>query len=165
MRYIINWLETKNPDWKLATLTNEAGIKYEDVSINRTNKKGEVFPMFDSLLNGGTVEGEYWETPDKSKKYLFPPRAQKSSPRASQGFTGGSKMMAEKAKNIEKAQERKSESIAYFNSVNSAIAMLNTRPVQIKLENGRELTEEIVAWRDWFLDQYEKWNNEPNQPF
>lgn len=164
MKFSIKWLETKGPDWKVATIVNEAGIEYEDVSINRTNKKGEVFPEFDSLLNGGTVQGEYWETPDKTKKYLFPPRVDKPAQRT---FGGGQvkAMMKEKQEGIKESMDRKEHSIMESSSMRDAVslAIAEFESYQDKLRGsggsgtgggGSDLEFLIKKWRKFLLDNW-----------
>lgn len=51
------------------------------------------------------------------------------------------------------AQYRKSRSIAFFNSTNSAINLL--APIISSL-NDFEIKDKIVEWRDWFLAEYDK---------
>ncbi len=154
MKYTIEWLETKSPEWKVATLTNEGGMKFENVSINKTKKgTGEVFPNFDSLMTGSIVHGEYWETPDKSKKYLFPPKPQNASPRASGGFTGGnaSKLMKEKQENIEASQDRKEHSIKESSSIRDSVQLALA---EFNADSTVNLEERIGYWRKFLLDNW-----------
>lgn len=71
------------------------------------------------------------------------------------GFGGAGVKVAQerKAEMIKEAQERKTESIAYFNSVNSAIAILSVQ----KPSNVEETKKILAYWRDWFLDEYRKY--------
>lgn len=161
MKYKVEWLEVKNPEWYMCTLTSESGETKNDVSINKTNKKGEAFPNFDQIKAGSEIEGEFWPSAS-GKCYLFPPKP-KYNPVAPYRASGGvSKLMDKKAENIKEAQERKSESIAYFNSVNSAIALLtdnHTNP-QMSEEQSRRF---IIEWRDWFLSEYDAWNSDQHK--
>lgn len=68
--------EAKTIDWKVITILNAAGELVEEISVNRTNKKGETFPEFDEIIVGATIEGQLWQSP-KGKLYLFPPKEQK----------------------------------------------------------------------------------------
>jgi hypothetical protein len=61
-----------------------------------------------------------------------------------------------KAKYIAKAQDKKEESIAFFNSVNSAVNLLSKMDFY---KNREDLKEEIVFWRDWFYEEWVKRNN------
>lgn len=84
--------ESKTSDWKVITILNAAGELVEEISVNRTNKKGEVFPDFDEILAGSNIEGQLWQSP-KGKLYLFAPKDSPkkqsidSGPAASNGAT------------------------------------------------------------------------------
>lgn len=58
-----------------------------------------------------------------------------------------------KDESIRQAQNRKDESIAFFNSTNSAIKMLEILGIQENLE------EEIRKWRNFFMAEWQ--NKEP----
>ncbi len=150
MKYSIIWSEKKNNDWMVATLRNEAGIEYKDVSINRQNKKGEVFPLFDSVMTGHTIEGEYWETPDKSKKYLFPPKV--ATTRSFGGSGAINKAMEKKDASIARFQDNKEfsikESASMRDAVQLAIAERELQPVPEDLEVL------IKKWRKFILDNW-----------
>ena len=65
-----------------------------------------------------------------------------------------SKAMDLKNTRIHKAMDRKERSIAYFNSVNSAIALVSgfkIPPIQTE-----EIMSSIVFWRTWFFSEWEK---------
>jgi hypothetical protein len=155
----IEWIENKNPDWKIATISHD-GIITSDVSINRVGKTGEVFPDFDSLQSGRDVEGTLW-TSSAGKHYLFPEK--KPTPgvmgqRPAWAKKGGGVAAAQERKEemIIKAQDRKEESIAYFNSVNSAIELLRGN-LPMETEGDIEsLKQNIIYWRDFF---YNEWSN------
>lgn len=162
-KFTIEWSEQKTTSTgkqKMdALLTNqETKEKTDKVTI-----WGD-YPNFATLMTGHDVEGEL--VPAKDPKYgptLYPPKpAQTTQQGAYRGSGGMNKMMETKAKNIEEAQKRKSESIAYFNSVNSAISLL----AQAKTMMSSGLDEDsakkfIIQWRDWFISEYEKWDSQP----
>jgi len=50
------------------------------------------------------------------------------------------------------AQYRKGLSISYFNSINSAIALINTDYVK-----DTDLKKFITEWRDWFLEEHKNY--------
>jgi hypothetical protein len=57
---------------------------------------------------------------------------------------------------LKNAQYRKSLSIAYFNSVNSAIELVsNFYPKDEKIE---DIKKTIVDWRDWFLEEHKNYH-------
>ena len=89
--------EDKTADWKVCGILNDAKTAIENVSVNRTNKEGKVFPGFDNIKAGATVECNLWQNP-AGKWYMFAPDI-KAAPKGS-GMTG-----------VKAAQERKGEMI------------------------------------------------------
>lgn len=161
MIYNIKWLEKKSNDWIVATLVEAAtqtGIppnELKDVSINRVNKKGEVFPKFDEITNGGTVEGEPWAS-QAGKWYLFAPKPQSTRGGAPSAFKGKQieEAQARKAESIEKFQSSKEESIALMAAQRDAVLIVTATMKNIaEGEVYREdyLKSEIIKWRNWFL--------------
>ena len=73
MSHKITGVVNRNADWKVVSILNAAGDIVENVSVNRTNKKGEVFPGFDDIAVGASVEGQMWQSP-AGKLYLFAPK-------------------------------------------------------------------------------------------
>lgn len=73
MAHKITAVQNKNNDWKVVEILNAAGDIVENISVNRTNKKGEVFPGFDDIQVGATIEGQMWQSP-AGKLYLFAPK-------------------------------------------------------------------------------------------
>lgn len=164
MKYILQWVESKSPEWKVATITNEAGLSYSDVSINKTNKKGEVFPNFDTMMVGHTIEGEYWETPDKSKKYLFPPRPINTSPRGSGSFTGASKMMEKKQEGIKESLDIKARNIAQAQDRSAWMWAKTNASELLKGLYSDQISNDEIA--NQVLDLATKiYNGEPLEPF
>ena len=159
MKYIINWSERKRTTTGKEKLS--ASLKGEDGAITEDATIWQDFPGFQELMTGHTVEGDL--VPAKDPKYgptLYPLKKTTawgmSKPYLKSGAV--SALMDKKAEQIEKAQDRKAESIAYFNSVNSAIALTQhvTSPLNIE-----EKKAELIYWRDWFLSEYDKWNSKP----
>lgn len=64
------------------------------------------------------------------------------------------KAIKEKQERINKAIASREKSIAYFNSVNSAIALVE-RTSQARSQ--KELKGDIQYWRDWFYQQWQEW--------
>lgn len=147
MNYKITWVENKSNDWKVASLEC-GGVKTEGVSINRVNKKGEVFPNFDSITLEGTVDGELWNSPS-GKHYLFAPKV------ASTGTTGAykgqqiAKAQETKREDIKEAQGRKEESIALAGAQRDAVLIVTKFNITDWTED--HIQEEIIKWRNWFL--------------
>jgi hypothetical protein len=73
MAHQITSVTKKNNDWIVVSILNAAGEIVENVSVNRTNKKGEVFPGFDDIAVGNQVAGQLWRSP-KGAMYLFAPK-------------------------------------------------------------------------------------------
>lgn len=155
MKYTIEWLERKRTstgkDKIDATLSD--GKNSIDVTI------WDNFPNFTGLMAGQDVEGDVVtkQNGQYTNKTLYPVKVA-TTPKF--GASGVSKLMDKKAEQIEKAQERKSESIAYFNSVNSAIALVGKRLGEV---SEAQMKLELKLWRDWFLSEYENWN--AKEPF
>lgn len=153
-KFKVESLEVKEVNGKRVAncvLTQENGDQYiKKVSI------WSDFPNFQNVTFGAVVEGDIVVNA-KGYASLYAPKAQKSSPGSFSSPIGGNKIEEVRAKNIEKAQDRKAESIAYFNSVNSAIALLKLG----QLGSHEEIQRGIVFWRDWFISEYENWNNQP----
>lgn len=86
------------------------------------------------------------------------------------GLGGIAKAQERKAEYIEKAQDKKELSIAYFNATNGAISLLSA---DIRHGGGFVFTEETIEtfteWRDFFLAEWKKWDAKPEtekrQPF
>lgn len=149
----IIWLDVKSPDWKVATLEDEQ-TQYSEVSINKVNKKGEVFPNFDAIQKGGTIRGNLW-TSSGGKKYLFAPKPQKS-----QNFRNDMKsVMKEKQENVKEAQETKKENIKEAAAQRDAVLMVTTfypefaNDPLLSSEKEKLLKEKYLQWRDFFLNQ------------
>lgn len=158
MKYKIDWLEVKNTEWTLVSLTGEDGKKIEEVSINKKSKKGELFPNFDNLASGQEVEGELWQS-TAGKWYLFPPKQSK------QGQGGAFKTQV-----IEEAQDTKRRDITHFqgekeysirvsSSMNKAIELaIAEYSVESRVHVGLDkdyLEKAILRWREWIWMNWE----------
>lgn len=156
MKYKIIWSEKK---------TTSTGKEKIDATLDdgqRTIDKVTIwgdFPNFAGLMTGHEIEGDIVTKQNGAytNHTLYPVKVA-TTPKF--GASGGMKMMEKKAENIKEAQERKSESIAYFNSVNSAIALVGKRLGEI---SEAQMKLELKLWRDWFLSEYETWNQK--EPF
>lgn len=90
--------EIKTKDWKVISVVTADGDSIENVSVNRTNKKGEVFPNFDAIMTNSDVSGQLWNSP-AGKQYLFAPKANSSVRRDDMGPASSDAASAE-LKNI-----------------------------------------------------------------
>lgn len=154
MRYSIFWLESAvtktGKAVKNATLKTENGTLIEKVSIWSN------FPSYESLMPGSTVEGEIItnEKGYRSLKALTPYKAPS-------GAVSAAKITSE---SVEKAQVKKNDSIAYFNSLNSALTILGIlgeKGLAEDILKGRtQETQAIITdWRDWFLSEWRKYDS------
>lgn len=145
--YKIEWCENKSDDWKVLTLI-DGDQTLDNVSVNRVNKEGEVFPNFDGLVPSTTVKANLW-TSKAGKRYLFAPKPQ-----------GGSNKGV-KSQVIEKAMERKETSIGKFQdnkelgikiSATMRDAVLCAIAEHSKPNNIETLESLISKWRKilWF---------------
>lgn len=160
-RYIIErsvrkMTQTGKPFLK-TTLKDERGDRVEDVII------WQDYPLFERLTPGAETTGTV-ETNERGFRSLKPMRYTvelrqsspqdrvQSEPRRSASSAGDGDP---RANAIRVAQARKNESIAYFNSVNSAIALVaGLRTKLVSSTNRTALKSEIEYWRDWFLGQW-----------
>lgn len=155
----IEWIENKTPDWKVASVS-DGGKVYQDVSVNRVNKKGETFPGFDDLKPGTELTDVTVWTSTSNKHYLFTqtkptPGVMGSKPAWAGG--GGVKAAQErKAQDIEKAQDRKEESIAYFNAMNCSINLVKGN---LPMESDEDMTTIEANIDHWFKFFYRRWYN------
>lgn len=156
MKYKVIKAESKSPDWKVCTLERIDGTVVENVTINRNDKKGALFPNFDALLTGYEFEGNEW-TSTQGRTYLFPPKIASGRTFTPKPRVDFKEAQDRKAGYIKEAQERKDNSIAFFNATNSAIAVTQhmTNPANVE-----EKRQEIIEWRDWFLQEWDSFNQE-----
>lgn len=93
------------------------------------NRLAEVFPT-------ATIEGTI-DTSGRSPKFQFPKK----------GFGGGP------ARDYAGEEERRSKRIAFLACTERAVEVVNY--MEDKPKTGQEMQKTIVAWRDWFIKQYE----------
>lgn len=152
-KYSIIWLEKKNNDWMVLNVKDEAGTETKEVSLNRTNKKGEVFPGFDGVVNGGYIEGELW-TSQAGKHYLFAPKPKLERPTFMKGAQI-EKAMDKKNENIKQAQDRSAWMWAKTNASTLLAGIMN----KINTDSNDAIAEAV-------LDLATKiYNMEPTTPF
>lgn len=157
--YRVDWSEKKNNDWVLASLLDETGNKLSEVSINRTSKKGEIFPNFDEIRPGAEIKGELW-TSTANKNYLFPPRKKLEPPNFIKNrampkvdVEGHLAVQQQITKNVKAAQDR----TAWMWAKNNASEILsvlykNTNQIEFDFSQLEELATKI-------------YNMEPTEPF
>lgn len=150
MQYKVVKLESKSNDWKVVDLEMGQDSFVHNVSINRTNKKGEIFPNFDSVEVGKYTEGELWESPS-SKWYLFAPR-QKPQRAPAPRAAAVEKAMEKKEQSIEKFQDRKEESIKLAGAMRDATILTAEWIRQTPFPTEEEIKAYHLAWIKYFLN-------------
>lgn len=152
MTFTIEWIEIKTSAkgnrYARASINAQDGSKHPDVTIFSS------FPNFDAIKPSSTVEGEL-VSKDYNGKTSFTLEAPKSA--QPKGGAGIKAAQERKEQMIEKAQERKNSSIAYFNAVNSAIALLG-KTLDIAHDDTEQIEKFVRHWRDWFLAEWEKYD-------
>lgn len=166
-KFKVKIVDNKNIDWKVVTLINEMESVEEDVSVNRKNKQGEVFPRFDDIKEGSVVNGDFWRSPG-GKSYLFAPKPEKTYNSVASGARKSAMMdqvMEKKAAHIATAMDQKELGI----KISSTLRMATDASIA-EYESGRGFTygdtliENIKGWRGFFWLEWEK-NDSDFQPF
>ena len=145
MKYTIDWMEekvsAKGSKYYKATLKDETDKEIHDVAI---------FSSFGEVLPGSIVEGVLRASEYQGKTSYVLEKGNLGAKPAS--FGGGiAKAQAAKAEYIKEAQQRKEDSIAYFNAINNAIAYLATKNEPFGLE-------EVFTIQEKLLERYESYN-------
>jgi len=65
------------------------------------------------------------------------------------------KRIKEKQARIDKAINIREKSIAYFNSVNSALELAKFKAK--KKDGNEKIQQKLLEWRDWFYQQWQEW--------
>lgn len=126
-------------------------LVHDNVSINKFDKNGTVFPNFDNLEKGQTIEGESWQS-STGKWYVYPPKPQGGANRGSGAMT---KVMERKESSISKSMDRKEEGIMTSSTMRDAVLI-----ALAELGNNQDhlnYASRILHWRKWLLDN---WNIE-----
>lgn len=155
-KYTVDFMEKKNEDWIIASLSSPEA-SFPEVSINRKNKKGEVFPNFDGIQAGREVSGQIWKS-DSGKVYLFAPKIASASPQRSTGAI--KQAMQVKSENIKVAQDNKEHGIMTSSTIRMAVdialAEITGLPFDVGVFKGR-----VKTWRDWLIAE---WDNTKSAP-
>lgn len=162
--YKVQKVEIKNADWKVATLLAPDGYPTENVSVNRKNKKGEVFPNFDGIVEGANVEGVLWKS-DAQKWYLFAPDEKKAGNGANFANNGGAmRMMDKKNTNVREAMDAKEKAVKIASTMRDAVLLAIAQHQDPNVPPN--LAEAILQWRQWLWLHWDD-PEEPNygQPF
>lgn len=157
----ITKVEDKTKDWKVVDCENPTGEKTIGASVNRVNKKSEVFPAFDDIKVDARLNAELWVSP-AGKAYLFAPKAT-SSGGAKFNATGVSKLMEKKQEGIEKSQDKKESSIRTTSTLRMAheLALAVYEKDPMNLDTVKEL---ILNLRKWYEANWD-FDVQSNPPF
>lgn len=153
--------QTKTGKFKAdATLVDENNVETTRVTV------WPDFPNFETLQPHMEVEGSILISRNGkyTNKNLYPmPKfgTPSSRPMPSQATSTPQvkSLIAEKNKGIEKAQERKSDSIKMSGAARDSVLMVTTFYPEIATIDNLALREEtlrnkVTAWRKWFIDNY-----------
>jgi hypothetical protein len=160
MKFKVEWVENKTPEWKVATLSTSDGMREENVSVNKVNKKGEPFPNFEGITPGAEIDGEFWKS-DSGKSYLFAPKPVPTYKTFSK--TGmGDKLIEKKQEGIKQSQENKAEGI----KISSTARMAHEN--SLAEQTGEKLDKEMYmqSYKYWRSFHWNAWDDtDPTQPF
>lgn len=146
---------------KLGKDVLDVSLKAEDGTQTDNVQIWQGFPGFDSITFDCTVEGDITvkQSGNYTNKTLYPPKAPTGG---FKGGMGGIKAAQErKADMIEKAQDRKSESIAYFNAINTAIEFVSTFKDILGITNSAMAYQLVLKYRDDFIKDWQKYESTP----
>jgi hypothetical protein len=157
MKYKVELVEVKNKDWYQVSLSKE-GVTIDNVSVNRADNKGRLFPNFDGIMTGCEVEGELWES-KMGKHYLYPP---KPTSVANQGNGG-----AYRGNPTFKSDQIKKTAFEIQQNVSENVAKAQDRSAWMYAKNG---AVELLKGRDWTVEDINDlatkiYNLEPITPF
>lgn len=165
----------KSKDWKVVSYETPEGGVTEEASINRTDKKGVVFPDFDGIMEGRTIDGNPWRNPSSGKWSIYPPKPESTGTTVRSG--GGikanmEKVMDKKQENIRESQEHKDLSIKISSTMNKAVelAIAEYESNKFNIQDGGTLPqypldELVIKWRHWLWQQWDKTNPDDIAPF
>lgn len=176
MTYTVEWVENKKDDWKIATLKEivENGQSFDDVSINKTDKKNVVFPNFDQIAPGVQVSGNIWKNPASGKYTLFAPDpkpAPTTRPASPAGAGGGARGVAaaqgRKEAGIEKAQDRKETGIMVASAMRDSTLIATSLMGSQKQEpwSLEEFTDMFERIKKWYLAKWRDTDKSLDVPF
>lgn len=157
MKYVLTQSEKKTTragkPFLKATLADEAGQTLDNVSI------WSDYPGFDELKTGDELSGLVEVNAQGYKNLKTPGSPSRNG--GSQGSRRDTQMVRPadtyRAEIIRMAQDRKNESIAYFNATNAAITLVSSMPSKLMGNVNRSiLKQEIEYWREWFLQEWKK---------
>jgi hypothetical protein len=160
MKYKIEGLEKKTTQtgkpFIKAKLQDETGQVVDNVSI------WSDFPNFHALNPGAQTDGVI-ETNPRGFRNLKPVMFYRSLQERHDRVMGPD---ARRTEAIRAAQDRKYETISYFNSVNSAISLVSSMRNKLVGQNTSRsvMKQEITYWRDWFIEEWKRYESDGFTP-
>lgn len=178
MTYKVEWAENKNDGWKVCSIKEivEGGRTYEDVSINRTDKKGRTFPNFDGIAPGATISGNIWQSVAGKYTLFAPdpagstggggtPARSTSGPASGGGAPRGVAAAQERKKEgIREAQENKGRGVMVASAFRDATLIMTSLTMYQELTPG-EWQIEHEKWRQWYMADWKETEKSLDVPF
>lgn len=167
MLYTLKWSEKKTlPNGTVlieAELVDVSGTDCGKATIWRTDKNNVMFPGFDTIMTGMSIEGNLWVSP-QGKATLYPPKPQTPNTGPSGASKGGIKAAQErKESSINKSMDRKEESIAFAASFRDATL------ISITLYKDKDVSDDEFkirwhSWQEWLYKRFENGMDVTNKP-
>lgn len=150
--------DVKGPDWKVVDLEVGENQFKHNVSVNRTNKQGQIFPNFDAIQAGSMVEGELWDSP-AGKSYLFAPKPA-GAPRTGGGGPARNNSairenMDLKAASIQRQGEKRDLAMKLMGAMRDATLITLESFKNQPFPTSEEYKEEWRNWRDFFVSEFD----------
>lgn len=155
MKYKIDWMQNDKYGNITASVTREDNTKLLEVILGKEFKDKGIMP-------GHEIQGKEWVSPKNGKMYLF---EEKEGSTGQNKPSGGyktqqiEKAMDRKEGSIEKFQDSKEQSIKLAGAQRDAVLIVTTMREMGELSEN-DIKEEIIKWRNWFLNDKE-FNNPP----
>ncbi len=154
--YTVDWVEKKSiAGGKELIEATLQGVG--TVTIWKLDKDNKEFPGFDAIMPGGKVSGNIWKNPTNGKMTLYPPKPA-AAPGGFRRPAGPTR--EERKEDIKEAQERKEDSIAYFNAVNSAISIVS-HIYELKGTPEATVKAALSSWIEHFLKLHQDYKEKP----
>lgn len=160
MQYKITGVIAKSNDWKLVDAVDMTGVEINQASANRVDKKGNIWTAFDSIVEGGSVEADFWRS-DAGKGYLFAPKTPSKTAYTPRTATNIAKAQEVKGEQIDKAQTRKHDAITLAGAMRDgcqiALRELNDMP----FPTLEDFKARYKYWTDFILQQHDLFKDRP----
>lgn len=128
-------LTSTNKPYKRVTLADGRNVSVW-VDHPAYNEVGIGYEIPDNLLY---QKGQYWNLSNPAHK-------------ARAGAT--TRANNQRSEQIKEAQDRKEQSIAFFNATNSAITLVSAKGMN---DDDAQIKDDIRHWRDWFLTEHDNY--------